>query len=83
MRTLQTSDGKANQVGTFDVLTGDYRNLFQVLDAYRRVTPADVQRVVQQYFRPTRRPVVTLVPEAPPEAREAGAAGQAKADRTG
>ena len=47
----QTSMGQAAQLGAFELVGGGWRNLYSFVDAVRRVTPADVQRVATQYMR--------------------------------
>jgi predicted Zn-dependent peptidase len=64
VRGLQRVSGKANQLGFFDVVFGDYRAMFAVEAQWNAVTAADVQRVVRTYLVPPRRTVVELVPQA-------------------
>ena len=45
VRGLKTVSGKANQLGFFEVVFGDYRELFGLVDAWEAVTADDVQRV--------------------------------------
>ena len=59
---LTTVSSKANQLGFFEVVFGDYRRMFTVLDESLAVTGADVQRVAKKYLVPDRRTVVSLVP---------------------
>jgi predicted Zn-dependent peptidase len=54
--------GKANQLGFFETVLGDYRALFAIEDAWDQVTAADVQRVAQTYLVPAHRTVVVLQP---------------------
>ena len=62
-RQIKTINGRANQIGTYEVFFGDYRKLFNAADDYKKVTKADVQRVAQKYFGAKNRTVATLVPE--------------------
>lgn len=62
-RKLQTINGKANQLGSYEVFFGDHRKLFTAADNYAKVTAADVQRVAQKYFGAKNRTVATLIPE--------------------
>ena len=64
-RTMKTIDGKANALGTYDVIFGDYRKLFQTVDTINRVTREDLQRVARKYFNARNRTVAILVPEKP------------------
>jgi zinc protease len=63
VRRLTTLSGKANQLGVFEVVFGDYRRMFSTLDDEIAVTAEDVRRVTRTYLVPERRTVVTLVPE--------------------
>jgi len=63
VRRLVTMSGKANELGTFEVVFGDYRRMFSVIDEDLAVTAEDVQRVARAYLVPERRTVVTLVPK--------------------
>ncbi len=68
VKGLKTVGGKANQLGFFDVVFGDYRALFTVGDSWEPVTAEDVRRVIGTYLTPSRRTVVELAPtgaEAP------------------
>ena len=62
VRGMKTVSGKANQLGFFDIVLGDYRALFGLEAAWEAVTAEDVQRVVRQYLVPEQRTVVVLQP---------------------
>jgi predicted Zn-dependent peptidase len=62
VRGLKTVSGKANQLGYFEVLLGDYRRLLGLDAEWDAVTAADVQRVARERFLATQRTVVVLVP---------------------
>jgi len=62
-RSMKTIDGKANELGTYDVFFGDYRKLFTAADSYNKVTKEDVQRVAKKYFLEKNRTVATLIPD--------------------
>ena len=47
----QTSMGQAAQLGAFELVGGGWENLYRFIDAVRRVTPADVQRVARKYMQ--------------------------------
>lgn len=64
---LDSNAGLANQLAVYQVLTGDWRNLFQRIQAIDRVTKEDIQRVAKQYFTTSNRSVAYLLP--PEEAR--------------
>jgi len=66
MERVGSFGGKADQLAFYDYFVGtpDY---FQAdLDRYRRVTPADVQRVAREYLQ-RHRVVLSVVPQGRPE----------------
>ncbi|TMB05759.1 MAG: insulinase family protein [Deltaproteobacteria bacterium] len=63
---LKTVSGKANKLGFFETVFGDYRALLGLEDAWRAVTADDVQRVARTYLVPTHRTVVVLEPVPAP-----------------
>ncbi len=63
-RSMQTVNGKARKIGTYEIYFGDFNEILKVRDRYRAVTADDVKRVANTYFAPKNRSVVTLVPEA-------------------
>jgi predicted Zn-dependent peptidase len=65
VRAMKTVSGKANQLGFFETVLGDYRKLFTLDAEWEAVTAADVQRVAAAYFQPAHRTVVVLEPIRP------------------
>jgi zinc protease len=55
--------GIANQLNLYDYFAGTPDYFQQDLDRYRRVTPADVQRVARDYLQQAHRVVLSVVPE--------------------
>ncbi|MCL2915269.1 insulinase family protein [Shewanella corallii] len=62
-RTMETINGKANTIGTYELYFGSYDKLFNAPDAYAKVTPEDIQRVAQSYFTRANRTVGVLAAE--------------------
>jgi zinc protease len=62
VRGLKTVSGKANQLGYFQTVFGDYRAMFGLEAAWEAVTADDVRRVAAAHLRPTNRTVVVLEP---------------------
>jgi zinc protease len=60
---MQTINGRANTIGTYEVFFGDYHKLFDAAKNYGAVTKEDVQRVAGTYFGANNRTVATLLPE--------------------
>lgn len=63
-REMETINGKANTVGTYEIYFGDFAQLFDAPERYRKVTPADIQRVANTYLQNTNMTVGILKPAA-------------------
>jgi len=50
IRQLDSNSGLAGQLTFYEVMTGDWRNLFKQLDQIEQVTVEDIQRVARTYF---------------------------------
>jgi predicted Zn-dependent peptidase len=50
IRQLDSNSGLAQLLTYYEVLTGNWRNLFKQLDQIEKVTTEDIQRVARQYF---------------------------------
>ncbi len=59
-RTLETINGKANTLGTYELFFGDYKKMFNAPQEYEKVTAADVQRVAKKYLTKQNRTVGVL-----------------------
>ena len=57
IRQLDSNSGLAAQITFYEVVTGDWRNLFKQLDKIERVTAEDIQRVAKEYFTKKNRSV--------------------------
>ncbi|WP_108944842.1 M16 family metallopeptidase [Shewanella halifaxensis] len=62
-RTMETINGKANTIGTYELFFGSYDKLFNAPEQYNKVTPADIQRVAQTYLKRSNRTVAVLAAE--------------------
>ncbi|SFC89012.1 Predicted Zn-dependent peptidase [Flexibacter flexilis DSM 6793] len=62
---LETINGKANNLGTYEVFFGDYKKMFDAPALYQKVTKEDIQRVAKKYFTKNNRTVGYLLPETP------------------
>jgi zinc protease len=60
---MQTINGRANTIGTYEVFFGDYSKVFDAARKYSSVTKEDVQRVAKADFGTNNRTVGTLLPE--------------------
>jgi predicted Zn-dependent peptidase len=57
---LETINGKARNLGSYELFYGTYKKLFSAPDDYSAVTPEDIQRVARQYFTKSNRTVGIL-----------------------
>jgi zinc protease len=64
LHSLETAGGKAEQVGFYETVVHDGAAVFDRLEAYRGVTPADVRRAARTYLRPSRRTRIEILPGA-------------------
>lgn len=71
-RRMRTISGKANVLGFYDVVMGDYHKLFQTVELLNKVTREQIQQLAQKYFSPRNRTVAILVPETAPSPDKAG-----------
>ncbi len=63
-QSMKTIREKADQLGYYEVVFGDYHRLFTQVDLINGVTREDLRRVAQKYFPARNRTVAVLVPEA-------------------
>jgi len=57
IRQLDSNSGLAEQITFYEVVTGDWRNLFTQLDQIEKVTAEDIRRVAKEYFTKKNRTV--------------------------
>ena len=60
IRQLDSNSGLAAQLSFYEVVTGDWRNLFKQLDQIDKVTAQDIQRVAKEYFTTKNRTVAVI-----------------------
>jgi zinc protease len=73
-RGLSSSEGKANQLGEFDVVAGDYRKLLGRAEEIAAVSAADVLRVARDYLGGRARVVMVARPKSKGPEKPAGKA---------
>lgn len=56
----ETINGKANNIGTYELFFGDYKKMFDAPSEYSKVTLDDVKRVANEYFKKSNRTVGVL-----------------------
>ncbi len=62
LQSLETTSGKAEQIGFYDTILGDPAAAFRRLEAYRRITAGELRTVARRYFRNEARTIVHVVP---------------------
>jgi len=67
MERVGSVGGKADQLNFYNYFVGTPDFFQRDLDRYRKVTPADVQRVARQYLAGAHRVVLSVVPQGKPE----------------
>jgi zinc protease len=75
LQSMDTTAGKAEQIGFYETLLGDPAAAFRRLDAYRRVTAGDVRRVARKYLVDRARTLIRVVPEVAAAAATTEGAG--------
>jgi zinc protease len=68
INSLQSNEGRASEVGSFQIDTGDYNTIYTYPDKIQAVTAQDVMRVSNKYLTEMKRTVVNLIPEQPKKA---------------
>ena len=59
-RNQETINGKAQQLGNYEVFFGDYKKMFDAPEQYRKLTVADLKRVAATYLTKSQRTVGVL-----------------------
>jgi predicted Zn-dependent peptidase len=72
LRQLRSNQGMALQVGSYQALHGDWRELFRQVERIEAVTPEDVLRVARETFVPANRTVGMIRSTQMATAPEAG-----------
>jgi zinc protease len=69
VQSLETTSGKAEQIGFYDTVLGDPAAAFRRLEAYRRVTAGEIRTAARRYLVDGARTIIRVVPE--PDKQEA------------
>lgn len=62
LRELVTNSGRANALGTYELMLGHWKDGLTLGERYEAITAEQVRTAAAKYFDPDRRSVVTLVP---------------------
>jgi predicted Zn-dependent peptidase len=63
IRELKDNAGRADLIAAYELMTGDWRSFFSMMERIEAVKRDDVVRACARYFNADRRTVVTLIPE--------------------
>jgi zinc protease len=63
LQQLESTSGKAEQIGFYEVVLGDPAGIFRRLEAYRRLTASDLRKAARRYFTGAARTIVRVVPD--------------------
>lgn len=58
---FKTMNSLGQLIGIAQMIVGDYKNSFNDLEEYSKITPFDIKRVANTYFHPNNRSVVELI----------------------
>jgi zinc protease len=64
LQSLETTSGKAEQIGFYDTVLGDPAAAFRRLERYRRVTAGEVRTAARRYLADVARTIVRVLPES-------------------
>lgn len=74
LQSLETTSGKAEQIGFYDTVLGDPAAAFRRLERYRKVTAGEVRTAARRYFVESARTLVRVLPDEATSAAEASVA---------
>ena len=57
---METINGKANTIGTYELFFGDYKKLFSIPEDYKKVTVDDIKLVAAKYLKNSNRTIGIL-----------------------
>jgi len=63
LQSLETTSGKAEQIGFYDTVLGDPAAPFRRLERYRRVTAGEIRTAARRWLVPSARTIVRVLPE--------------------
>jgi zinc protease len=64
---LQSNEGRASQVGSFQIDSDDYNNIYSYPDKIQAVTADEVMKAANKYLTEYKRTVINLIPVKPPK----------------
>lgn len=64
IKDLKDNSGRTELLGAYELMAGDWQQVFTILAKVEAITKDDVRRAATQCFNRDRRTVITLIPEA-------------------
>ena len=80
-RSLRSINRRANVIGRYEMLFGDYHKVANVEQEFNKVSAADIQRAAKEYFDVNNRTVATLVPDAAAPGQDQAAQDQSEEEK--
>jgi zinc protease len=71
LQSLETMNGKAEQIGFYETVLGDPGAAFQRLEAYRRVTASELRKAARRYIVDRAQTTIRVLPDAAERTSEA------------
>jgi zinc protease len=62
-QSIETINGRANSIGSYEFFFGDYKKLYEAPDLFNKVSVDDVKRVAETYFKKENRTFGLLTPQ--------------------
>jgi zinc protease len=81
LQSLETTSGKAEQIGFYDTVLGDPTAAFRRLERYRRITAGEIRTAARRWLDPGARTIVRVLPEDGAGATDGAPASAAGAAR--
>jgi zinc protease len=63
LQSMESTSGKAEQIGFYETILGDPSAAFQRIAQYRRVTASDIRKAARRYLNGTGRTIIRVLPE--------------------
>jgi predicted Zn-dependent peptidase len=63
IKSIKTTSGKGEKIGTFETLFSDYKLIFNILDEINKIEKDNLIKVANKYFTKNNRTVATLIPK--------------------
>lgn len=60
--SFKTNQSLSFALGYYELITGNYQNIFKVVDKYSKVTPEDIQKAAKKYFNKKSRTIIISKP---------------------